>query len=59
MPVFPGKSPKQGLKRLPNVLDEHHPQLMILCHGGNDLLRKMRHERHGGEYTWHDSVIFR
>ena len=35
-----GEVSEQGLKRLPKALDEHHPQLMILCHGGNDLLHK-------------------
>ena len=37
---IPGELSAQGLMRLPDVLDEHQPELLILCHGGNDLLRK-------------------
>jgi len=37
---IPGELIHDGLKRLPAVLDEHQPALLILCHGGNDLLRK-------------------
>jgi lysophospholipase L1-like esterase len=37
----PGEVTGQGLTRLPEVLEEHQPALMILCHGGNDMLRKM------------------
>ncbi len=36
----PGEVTEQGVARLPDLLDEHLPQLLILCHGGNDLIRK-------------------
>ena len=35
-----GEESADGLKRLPALLDQHDPDLMILCHGGNDILRK-------------------
>jgi len=36
-----GEISKDGLRRLPALLDKHNPALLILCHGGNDLLRKL------------------
>jgi lysophospholipase L1-like esterase len=36
----PGELSMQGLKRLPKLLEKHQPDLLILCHGGNDIIRK-------------------
>lgn len=36
----PGELSSAGLKRLPEVLQEYSPQLVVLCHAGNDILRK-------------------
>lgn len=37
----PGEVTAEGLARLPEWLDREKPSLLILCHGGNDLLRKL------------------
>ena len=37
---IPGEVTREGLARLPQVLEDVQPELMILCHGGNDLIRK-------------------
>ena len=37
----PGEISRNGLIRLPSLLDEHQPELLILIHGGNDILRKI------------------
>ena len=35
----PGEVSAAGLRRLPGLLDRHQPALLLLCHGGNDILR--------------------
>ena len=35
-----GEFSDQGLERLASVLARHKPDILVLCHGGNDILRK-------------------
>ena len=37
----PGEVSATGLERLPEALEQAQPKLLILCHGGNDFLRKL------------------
>lgn len=38
---IPGEISSHGLSRLFGVLDKGKPRLVVICHGGNDVLRRM------------------
>ena len=40
----PGEVSASGVLRLHDLLDRDHPALLILCHGGNDLLAHQNHQ---------------
>ncbi|MFT7414714.1 MAG: acyl-CoA thioesterase-1 [Methylophagaceae bacterium] len=42
---IPGEISQQGLLRLPLILEQTKPDLVVLCHGGNDLIRKLGNDQ--------------
>jgi len=38
---IPGEISAKGLVRLPHLIRQYQPDLVIICHGGNDILRKL------------------
>ena len=41
----PGEISSEGRQRLPALLDEYRPDLLILIHGGNDILKQITAEQ--------------
>ena len=41
---IPGEVSARGVRRLPKLLEMYQPSLVILCHGGNDILRRSSKE---------------
>lgn len=42
---IPGEVTGDGLLRLPEVLEREKPALLLLCHGGNDELRRLNQQQ--------------
>jgi len=42
---IPGEVSRNGLTRLPGLIEKYHPGLIIICHGANDILRKLDPEK--------------
>jgi len=42
---IPGEISQRGLQRLPSLLARYQPELIIICHGANDILRKLNLEQ--------------
>ena len=38
---IPGEVSSEGLERLTSMLEQHQPDLVVLCHWGNDLIRRL------------------
>ena len=38
---IPGEISEKGLARLPGLIEKYRPGLIIICHGANDILRKL------------------
>lgn len=41
----PGEVTANGLSRLPEILEREKPALLIICHGGNDQLRRLNEQQ--------------
>jgi acyl-CoA thioesterase-1 len=47
----PGEITTEAVQRLPTLLAEHKPDLVIIIHGGNDMLRRMPYAKASANLT--------